>query len=89
MLSTVQKAKAINEYLYKHKMRKHVDKTISDYIPVIVKSASEMKKVSFDMLEYYDVNVNFRGVPGVMMLVDIIDIDEQITANYDKYIGGK
>ena len=93
MLSTVQKAEAINKFLHENKGRQRTEKTISELMPVKVDNAPEMHHLHTDMKEYYDVSVNFHsvygGASGIIVFVDIIDIDEQISQKYTKYIGGK
>ncbi|MAH51885.1 hypothetical protein CMI37_39070 [Candidatus Pacearchaeota archaeon] len=86
MLSTVQKAEAINKFLHENKGRQRTEETISELTPVKVDNALEMLLVHTDLKAYYDVSVNFQGAPGVIMLVDIIDLDEQITKKYVEYV---
>lgn len=81
MLSTVQKAKAINDVLVATKGRPKATEDLNDVVPVKVDNGPEMHHLHTELQTLYDVSVNFKGVPG-LVLVDIIDLDEQITRKY-------
>ena len=79
MLSTNQKAKNINEYLHKIGKAQLTKKTLSENMPVTVSNSKELKDLVFKTKNLYDVIIDFKGSPGIIMLVDIIELDNDIT----------
>jgi len=88
MKSTNQKAKAINAHL--HKLGKaQLSKTdLNENVPIVVNSNKDLKDLVFKIKNLYDVIVEFKGNPAVIVLIDIIALDEAISKKYNQLFKG-